>query len=459
MKIKAFIDSHLHLMGMGYYEEVLNLNDAKSLAEIIDLAKKSENEVIIGRGFNQDNLFEKRMPEALDFQDIEKPMVLFRICGHVAVANQLMIDLIKEKLDILPVSGGSFNLKTGLFTENALAYLYQALPRPTKNDLVRYIAKANNILLKNGITKVASDDFSSFDVPFEMVIEAYKEATKQGLLDVEVTQQVNLPIKKLEEFCRKGYANKKYHNYRMGPLKVLADGSLGGRTAAMNEPYSDDLDNLGILTYTDSELYDLIKLATKNNMDSVIHAIGDRAADQVIDTLIKVQEEMNVKSPNNAIIHAQVLNKNQIEKMKKHQIGAIVQPVFINSDIQIVYDRLKERSYESYLFKTMYENIPLGFSTDCPVEAVNPFKNIYCSITRKSADKPEFDAFLPEEGFTLEEALKAYTDNNLRYVYSESQDDYLEIDRDIFSVENEELLSVSILKTYKNGKIVYERKN
>ena len=217
--------------------------------------------------------------------------------------------------------------------------------------------------------------------------------------------------------------------------------------------------NLGILTYTGSELYDLVKLATINNMDSVIHAIGDRAADQVIDTLIKVQKEMNVKSPNNAIIHAQVLNKIQIEKMKKHQIGAIVQPVFINSDIQIVKDRLGERRYESYLFKTMYENISLGFSTDCPVEAVNPFKNIYCSITRKSADKPEFDAYLPEEGFTMKEALKAYTDNNLRYVYSESQDDYLEIDRDIFAAENEELLSVSVLKTYKNGKIVYERKN
>ena len=455
MKLPAFIDSHLHMLGIGYYQEIIDLKSTKSIEEIIELVKDKDLPFLVARGFNQQSLKEKRMPIKQDFQAIDKPLILFRICGHVAVVNQVMLDLMGIDETSTQVEGGSFDYNTGIFTEKALGLIYNKIPEPSKEDLKRYLITANKILISQGITKVASDDFSSFNVPYELVIEAINEVDEMGMLDVEITEQVNLPIDKLNDFIKKGYANKRYKNFKMGPLKILADGSLGGKTAALFEDYSDDAGNKGILTFTDEELFDLVSLANKNGMDSVIHAIGDQAVDQVIRTFKKVQEEHPRKSEGNAIIHAQLATKSQIEKMAKNGIGAIVQPIFINTDIRVIEDRIGNRKNDSYLFKTMSLKTNTGFSTDSPVENVNPFENLYVAVTRKSIDFPEYESFLKEESFSIEEAIKAYTLDNLRFVYDESHDDYIEIDRDIYNIPLEEIKDIKVLKVIKNGREIY----
>jgi len=459
MRIPAFIDSHAHMMGIGYYEEIINLNKVKSITDIIDLLNKKDLGILIARGFNQDNLIEKRMPTKNDLLSIKKPVALFRICGHVAVVNQEMLDLMNINEGSKQIEGGSFDYKSGIFSEKALGLIYQALPKPSKEDLKRYLINANQILLENGITKIATDDFSSFNVPYELVIEAINEVDQEGLLDVEITEQVNLPIEQLRDFINKGYVNIRFGKLKMGPLKILADGSLGGKTAALNKAYEDDLGNTGILTFTDRELSELVETAMSSDMDCVVHAIGDRTTDQVIKIFKKAQDKYPDKTPNNAIIHAQITNKRQIELMKEYSIGAIVQPIFINSDIKIVKERVGKRSEESYLFKTMFDNISLGFSTDSPVEPLNPFKNIYCAVSRKSIDFPKFEEFNTNEKFAVEEALKAYTVNNLPFIYEEEIKDYIEIDKDIFNIDVEEIKDILVLRTYINGKLVYERKN
>lgn len=458
MRLKAFIDSHLHALGLGYYQDIINLNSVTSIENIINLLKQSEKDVIVARGFNQDNLIEKRMPLKQDLDEISKPVAIFRICGHIAVINQAMIDSIGTHKLSYQVFGGSFNLETGLFTEKALSLISEVIPKPTKDDLKRYLIKANDILLENGITKVASDDFSSFDIDYEIIIEAINEVIDEGKIDISITEQVNLPLNKFKDFIKKGYVNKKYRNFKMGPLKILADGSLGGRTASLNEAYSDDPSNFGILTFSDNELSELIDLAFNNDMDVVVHAIGDKACDQAIKIISSLNDKYDRKSPNNAIIHAQVLNKRQIDLLRINHINAIVQPIFINTDIKIISDRIGNRDKESYLFKTMSENINLGFSTDSPVETVNPFHNIYCAVTRKSLNFPEYPPFNSEEAFSLNCALKAYTDNNLGFVYEKESFDYIEIDKDIYNLDLEELKDVKVLKTFIDKKIVYERK-
>jgi len=459
MIIPAFIDSHLHILGIGYYEDIINLNKSKSIAEIITLVEKSDRDLVIARGFNQDQFKTKAMPTKNDFLNIKKPLVLFRICGHVAVVNQAMLDLIKINQATPQIEGGSFDYNTGIFTEKALGLVYKQIPKPSFEDLKRYLIKANKILISQGITKVASDDFSSFGVDFETIIKAINAVDEAGLLDVEITEQVNLPIDELKRFIALGYANKRYHNYKMGPLKILADGSLGGKTAALNLPYENDLKNFGILTYSDKELTELVETASSVNMDTVIHAIGDRASDQAIAAIANAQEKYPRKNPNNAIIHAQLTNHRQIEEMKNYGIGAIVQPIFINTDIKIIEERIGSRAKESYLFKSMHNQIITGFSTDSPVESTDPFMNIYCAVTQKSIDYPQLPAFNEKECFTVKEALKAYTSDNLRFVYDQEHLDYIEIDTDIFAAEVDKIKNIKVLKTYKNNRLVYERKN
>ena len=245
--------------------------------------------------------------------------------------------------------------------------------------------------------------------------------------------------------------------FKLGPLKIIADGSLGGKTAALREPYMDDANNLGIKLYTDIELFEKVYLADSFGMDVVIHAIGDTAINQAINAIIKSLKITKRRNHHHALIHAQLATKSQIKLMKEWNIGAIVQPIFLNTDISIVKSRIGSRYKESYLFKTMYNlDLKVGFSTDSPIEPINPFYNLYTAIHRKSIKNNKLQPLLLEEAFELKEALDCYTKNNLHYIYEDKQEesDYIIIDRPL---NKNDLLNTNVLKTYIDGILVYNK--
>jgi len=462
MKLPGFIDSHLHVLGLGYTSYNVDLTDVSSIAELKTKLKvcKDKN-LIIGRGWNQENLLEKRMITKSDLNEVSNdiPILLVRVCGHVIVVNDKLMEIAGVNSSTKAITGGTFAFDTGIFSEHALGLIYNKLPLPTKADIKKFLIKADQLLITNGITSVASDDFAIFPIPFEEIIDIINDLYKKDLLHVRITEQVNLNYNNLERFIAKGYVNKTFGKFRMGPLKILVDGSLGGKTAYLSKPYVGEPENFGVKTYSDEDLFKLVNLADANGMDVVIHAIGDAASEQAINCLVKSLKQTNRINHNHAIIHAQLTTKAQIETMKKWNIGAIVQPIFLNSDIQIIEARIGERSIESYLFKTMYTNgLTVGFSTDAPIEPVNPFWNIYCAMTRSSVKHKELNAFLKEEAFDWEEALGCYTTNNLRFVYQDRlfEEDYIITDRDF--LDEKSLLDMLVLKTVIDGKTVFELK-
>lgn len=415
-----FYDSHLHLLGLGYNESLIDLNSFESIESLLSI--KSSKELILGRGWHQNNFKEKRYPTKEDLNKISvtKPVIFIRVCGHVLVCNDMAMKLAKINKSSHQIDGGSFDFNTGIFTEDALSIIYSLVPVPTKEDIKDMFIKGNNILLKNNITHCASDDFSTVQVPYELIIECLEELYNEGLMQVTLYEQVNLPSKELLlDYIEKGYHKKKYNGFRFGPLKLLADGSLGGRTAYLNEPYEDDKSTRGIKVFKDSELEELIYIADSNGMDVAIHAIGDGMIDIVLNSIEKSLNKTKRKDHRHSIIHAQLANRRQIKKMKELGVSVIVQPVFLNSDIPIIEKRIgKKRASESYLFKTMYkEGIRVGFSTDSPVEDVNPLDNIKIAMTRKSIKFPELGEFLPDEKFTYEESIECYTTNNFWLSY------------------------------------------
>ena len=464
MKLPGFIDSHMHVLGLGYVSFNVNLNDIFSIEDLITLLNQNKDKsIIIGRGWNQENFKEKRFPTKDDLNKVSSdiPILIRRVCGHVLVANDKMMELANINEFSNQISGGTFDFFTGLFTEKAINIIINALPKPSRDDLRKYFLKANEILLENGITSVASDDFSTLSVDYEEIISVINELYDENLLKVKITEQVNLPYKKLKEFIKKGYVNKKYNKYKLGPLKILADGSLGGKTARLLKSYENEPNNYGILTYSDDELFDLVHLADSNNMDVVIHAIGDKTSQQAIDILIKSLKITKRTKHNHAIIHAQLTTKEQIKLMKQWNIGAIVQPIFLNSDIPIIESRIGNRAKESYLFKSFYkQGVNVGFSTDSPIEPVNPFKNIYCAVTRKSIKYPNEKPFLFEESFTTSEALECYTTNNLGYIYEPilPKGDYIITNQDIYTSKLYEIKDIKVIKTYIDDKLVYINK-
>lgn len=469
IKLLSFNDSHIHFMGIGNNKTIIDLSEVNTIVDIINLLKHTnDTKFIIARGWNHSNLKESRYPNKGDLSKVyvDVPICLIRTCGHVLVCNDTMMDIAGINQSTPQIEGGTFDYNTGIFTENALNLIYSAFPKPTKEEIKKYFITANEILLSNGITSISSDDFSTLNVGFELIIECLEELYEENLIQVRLYEQVNLPSKKnLLDFINKGYVNKKYKGFKLGPLKILADGSLGGKTAYLNKPYSDNPSNYGIKVFTQEELNELVYIADSNNMDVAVHAIGDGMIDMVIDAIWNAVSRTNRTHHRHSIIHAQLATKTQIRRMRDLNIAAQVQPIFLNSDIAIVKDRLgKERSKESYLFHTMYkEGVHVSFGTDSPVESVNPFHNLYSAITRKSIKNPELGVFLEEEKFSIEEALKCYTENPYYLSYDENNykefDDYVILDRDITKCTPEELLETKVLETYMNGKLVYKRQN
>ncbi|MBN2540885.1 MAG: amidohydrolase [Bacilli bacterium] len=463
MRYPGFIDSHMHVLGLGYVSTNVDLTEQNSISSVIEtLNSYRDRTILIGRGWNQNQFEEQRMLQKQDLDLVSKeiPIIMVRVCGHVLTVNSKMLEICGVTQDTPQIVGGHFDYDTGVFSEKALGLIYDRMPRPTKEDLRHYFITANEILVSNGITSVASDDFCIFPIPYEEVIDVMKELYQEDLLQVKITEQVNLSLADLKDFIAKGYVNQRFGKLKMGPHKILADGSLGGKTAALNAPYENEPDNLGILTFTDEELFEKVHLADSHGMDVVVHAIGDRTADQVIDTLVKSLEITKRTDHHHAIIHAQLTTKKQIERMKQYNIGAIVQPIFLNTDIPIVKERIGERHKESYLFGTMdKQGVIVGLSTDSPIEPVNPFYNIYTAIARKSIKYPGLEPFLPEEGLSLSRAIQCYTTENLRYVYEDKlpDADHIEIDRNLSRIDVEELLELQVRKTVIDGITVYEK--
>ena len=466
--IPGLNDSHMHFLGLGYNKTIINLSNIKNVEEMIEVLSKSKKEFIVGRGWNQENFSDKHIPSKVDLDKVstDTPIVLIRVCGHVAVANSKALELANITCDSPQIEGGTFDYETGLFTEDALGIIYKLFPPVNKEDLRVAFKSAQADLLQLGLTSIQSDDFSTLQVPYEMVAETLKEMYENDELQIRLSEQVNLPTKELlNDYIEKDYQSYQSEKLDFGILKLLADGSLGGRTAYLSEPYSDDLDNYGIPIFTQEQLDELVLIAHKNNIDVGIHAIGDATCKMIIESIDKAQS-IHKRDHRHGIIHAQIINEDLIEEMKNKDIGAYIQPIFLNSDNNIVESRLGQRANHSYLFKTMYKSgLITAFGTDAPVEDVNPFKNIYCAITRKSVDGPNFEAYLKSQAFTIEETIDCYTNHSAKFMKKDNLGqikenylaDFIVLDRDIFKIDANEILNTVVLETVVDGKTVYKK--
>ena len=172
--------------------------------------------------------------------------------------------------------------------------------------------------------------------------------------------------------------------FRIGALKIFADGSLGGRTAALETPYTDDPGNSGILVTPPEELNSQVLTGHAMGMQVAIHAIGDRAARVSIEAISRAQKIIERKDTRHRLIHCQVLTPSLISEMKRYEIIADVQPVFLRTDMQWAVSRLgRERMRSSYAWQTMMG--PEFMWQEGQTALLNPDPaGIYAAVTRKT---------------------------------------------------------------------------
>jgi predicted amidohydrolase YtcJ len=490
----GFNDAHTHIGEAGRQKLSVNLVGVHSLAEMQQrisayVATAQPGTWIQGGGWDHTLWPDNKLPSRTDLDQVTAghPALLRRVDGHMSVANSAALaaanitsatpDPPGAKID-RDASGNP----TGILREAAAFALVAAkIPPPTLEQRRQALTVAIADIVANGVTTVQDNsEWEDF-----LALEELEHTNK---LPVRIGEWLdfNQPVEVLKQ--RRASHPSDDLRLHLTQLKGYMDGSLGSRTAAMEEIYSDDPGNSGLPRYEQSKLNQMAAERAAAGFQLGFHAIGDRAnnmalnafgvADQVAnfppsppehgpDAHIVTKPEQGTPPPASLrfrVEHAQVLLPGDFDRFEKEGVIASMQPSHLLTDMKWATDRLgPERIKYAYAWKTfLNHNVVLAFGTDYPVELINPFRGLYSAITRQNEAGTQ--TFQPQEKISLNEAIFAYTQASAFGEFREKVKGRLEpgyladlvvLDRDITTASPQQLLHTKVLRTVVNGETVY----
>lgn len=468
----GFVDSHMHLLELGYYlsnVQLANCHLKESLVTKLENALKNlkEGEWLIGRGYLEESFSEDiHIDKALlDSISTEVPIVLTRGCGHVLVVNSKALELagIQEDYD---EEDGYIDVENGIVKENAIQYIHHAQPKPSIAQLEEYILKGSKYANACGITTVGSDDFLSITDSYKDPLDAFEKLSYQDRMTVRVNEQCEFEnIQAFASFLDDGYTFDVGNDYfRIGPLKLIVDGSLGARTASLSRPYEDCPTVLGCKIIDDADMERDIMLANRFNMPTIAHCIGDDAVDHYLSVL---KDNICEGNPlHHGIVHCQILRPDQIEKICDMKLSCYIQSLFIDSDASILEKRVgKERASTCYPFRTLMDGTLTSNGSDAPVEMPNVLKGIQLAVTRCSMTTPTA-SMNEKECMSVEQALDSYTVKGAEQIFMEDRigeikegyyADFVILDKDITKISVSEIAEAHVMMTVCDGRTVFEK--
>ncbi|KAA0078178.1 amidohydrolase [Tardiphaga sp. P9-11] len=422
--IPGLNDAHMHLLPLGLTMTEINLRPetgANSIGEILRrVAEKAKTakpgEWINGRGYDHYELAEKRHPTAEELDQVapNNPVYLKRTCGHVAVINTQAMRAAGIGHNTPQPDGGMIerrdNKLTGLLAERALRLIVDAAPKPSAERLRDAIDSAGRFMLSQGFTSVMDAAVGMTAGMAE--IEAYEDMARDGSLPLRTWVCIYGNTDGIgDQAHAAGYRfGREVGMLRYGAMKVFGDGSAGGLTAAMSEPYLvGDPDNRGIFCYTDKEMHDYLAHYHGLGYQLAIHAIGDAAIEQVLSGIEKTSTADNpILGRRHRIEHCGFLSDSQITRMAASGIDPVPQPVFMYEFGELYITNLGQaRTDVAYPMRKWFDaGLRPAASSDAPVSTTDPFKNLFTMTTRKS----NRHTVLGEgQKLSMEEAIHAYT--------------------------------------------------
>ena len=478
----GFNDSHMHLLSFGNMLRTAQLAArTESLADMLDCLREFENAHphtgdgwLVGRGWNQDYFSDvQRMPNRYDLDQVstQVPICAVRACGHCLVVNSKALEILSVTSDSTQPDGGRIGMEDGIpdgrFYDNAMDPVYDAIPVPGKEEVKDMIRAACKALNGYGVTSSQTDDYCVFrKLPWQVVNEAYRELEETGELTVRVYEQSNFTdLPSLKEFVEAGNVTGAGTDYfRIGPLKMLGDGALGARTAFLSRPYADAPDTCGIPVFSQETMDEMVGYANAHGMQAAVHAIGDACLDRVLHAYEKALEEHPREDHRHGIVHCQITRPDQLKKISEMKLHVYAQSIFLDYDIHMVEKRVgKELADTSYTWKTlMKDGVSVSNGSDCPVELPDVMAGIQCAVTRKTL-RDNIGPYLPEESFTVQEALDSFTIRGAEGSFEENQKgriqpgmlaDFVILEQNPFDVEKEKLREIRVVATYVGGRKV-----
>ncbi len=476
----GFNDAHLHLADAGQQKLEVNLEGVKSLDELRErVAAKVETakgaDWIVGGGWDETLWPVKVLPNRWDLDEVSggHPVFLHRVDGHLAVANTRALQLASITIASRDPQGGHIDRNdngepTGLLRDTAQFIVQGVIPKPNHDKMRQGIEVALADLAEHGVT--SCQDYSPEWENFQI----FEELEKDGKLTARISEW--LPFDDSVDQLEKKRDSHPQSDLMLhtGMLKGFMDGSLGGHTAALSEPYSDDPKNSGLPRYDSEKLNAMTKERVLAGFQVGFHAIGDKGIQMALDAFAeaeKAAKEANVKAANGGsdyrlrIEHSQVATPAEIALYKQLKIIASMQPSHVLDDMRWTEDRLgpKRSVYAHAWASFLNKGVLLAFGTDYPVEPVSPFRGLYAAITRRSEDGKQ--VFFPEQRITMDQAIAAYTTGSAFAEFEEKEmgklapgmlADFVVLDRDITAASPEKLLGTKVLRTVVGGKTVYE---
>ncbi|MDO5301458.1 MAG: amidohydrolase [Tissierellia bacterium] len=481
--IPGMADSHLHLYAHCQNLTFVDLSEVTSIGEMIEkMRAKAEltpkGQWIKGVNFDQENWAEHRFPtrEEMDQISTEHPVIIKRVCLHAVVVNSMALELVGIGRGYKVASGGVVELDeeglpNGIIREQSTQVFDDAIPDPLSDPKVRdeMLLQVMGDMVANGITNIHT--YAAEIWHYKEDIAVYRELEGRGLLPLRVTvckDELFEPEEIGPEELKDPHRTVQY-----GAYKIFSDGSMGSRSAALREDYSDDPGNRGFILYTQEELDDIIYRGYAHGLRPAIHAIGDRALDLTLTgiehAMARGDEEGLTREGRVPfrVIHAQMADRETVARMAKLPLVVDMQPIFLPTDLHWIEERIGERKVASFPLRDMVDaGIILAGGSDCPVETYRPLPGIYAAVTRQDMEGIPREGFVPEQRLTPYEALAMYTKNA---PYATGQEevlgtlevgkfaDLVVLNDDILKVDAAKIKDLQVEQTYLAGRCVYNR--
>ena len=483
--VPGLTEGHAHIMGIGYNLLNVDLREAKSYQEVVDMvaeraASTPEGVWIVGRGWHQDKWTEQpEMINGFPTHDLlseatpNNPVYLKHASGHAALANQKAMEVAGINDDSPQPEGGEIfktvtGQPTGLFNETAQGLINEVIPGATRESDERALKLALQQCFKYGITGFHQAGSGPDH------IDLFKDFASKNELKLRLYVMLNGRDEALlEKYFRNGIEEDLYDNQlTVRAVKLYADGALGSRGAWLLKAYSDAPGVHGHNVMPMEDIERITAMGYKAGFQMCVHAIGDRANREVLDIYeetFKLYPENAPREPRFRIEHAQHFHPDDIPRFSELGVIPAMQAIHMSSDRPWAIQRLgiKRIKWGAYMWQTLLQSgAKIVNGTDAPVEPVTPLASFYASVSRKTLKGTPVGGYEPEEKMTREQALRSYTLDAAYGAFREDRKGSIEVgkwadmtilDKDIMTIPEEEIQGAQVVMTVIGGEIVYQK--
>ena len=479
--LPGMTDAHYHLIGVGFREMTLNLEGTASLEDFLTKVKArvdqaKPGEWVTGRGWIETFWKPPVFPTRQDLDRVSpaNPVFLRRADGHGAVANSAALKIAGIDRNTPSPFGGEISKDksgepNGMLLDNAQALVTKHIPPPTAEDTERAVLLGVERSIRLGWCEIQDPGGSYDDVAL------YKKLYQEGKIKLRIYKAVYGPTKDSARLLKEGTSVGNFDNrFTLRTIKVVFDGALGSRGAALLEPYSDKPDTSGFLTQKPEELLPMFEEALRQGIQVQTHAIGDRANRIILDLYEQAfkavpPDQRKIPNPRWRVEHAQIVNPTDLPRFAKLGVIPSMQPSHAIGDLHFATARLGIKRLEgAYAWQSFIKSgviVPGG--SDAPVERGEPMIEFYAAVARKDMKGFSGEGWHPEERVSREQALKMFTLWPAMAAFEEKIKGSIEVGKladltvlsaDILKIPEMDILKTECLMTVIGGEIVYEKR-